>query len=73
MSVVGKFLTGLTGVSNAVGRIHVLMRWAHGLPGFGLGKGLRLAGLAARHRRAQNLDASWLDVRQVYRLAGVGI
>ena len=73
MRVVGKFSIDLTGLSNPVGRIQVLMRWAHGLPGFDLGKTLRLAGLAAKHRRAQNPDAGWLDARQVYRLAGVGI
>ena len=73
MRVVGKFLIDLTGLSNPVGRIQVLMRWAHGLSGFDLGKTLRLAGLAAKHRRAQKPDAGWLDARQVYRLAGVGI
>ena len=73
MRVVENFLTSLTGLSNLVGRIQVLMWWAHGLPGFDLGKTLRLLGLAAKHRRAQNPDAGWLDARQVYRLAGVGI
>ena len=68
-----EIFSGLTGLSNPVGRIQILMRWAHDLPGFDLGKTLRLAGLAAKHRRAQNPDAEWLDARQVYRLAGVRI
>ena len=73
MRVVENFLTSLTGLSNPVGRIQVLMRWAHGLPGFDLGKTLRLAGLAAKHRGAQKPDAGCLDARQVYRPASVGI
>tara|TARA_B100000780_G_scaffold25221_1_gene16031 strand:- start:35 stop:256 length:222 start_codon:yes stop_codon:yes gene_type:complete len=73
LTVVGKFLIYLTGLSNPIGRIQVLMRWAHGLPGFDTGKILRLAGLVAKHRHAQKPDAGWLDARQVYRLAGVGI